>query len=154
MLKACCNTNARYKCNDASRKMVVYGMLCVSSVKDLCETILTFGSDIGRTISSATYTNTTGMTNEACISFCDKQNYLYAGTEYAQEVSVLVGISDLLLIMWSAIVVAQYLLKQQMHLLQTVQQHVPAILEIRQKSAEEIVDSACSTAASKLHRPQ
>lgn len=39
----------------------------------------------GRTLSGPSYTNTTGMTVETCIAFCDTQNYIYAGTEYSQE---------------------------------------------------------------------
>ena len=39
----------------------------------------------GRTLDSASFTNTTGMTTEACIGFCDTQGFVYAGTEFAQE---------------------------------------------------------------------
>ncbi|KAI6128107.1 copper radical oxidase-like protein [Pisolithus croceorrhizus] len=40
-----------------------------------------------RTFSAASYTNTTGMTVESCISFCSSgaNSYVYAGVEYAQE---------------------------------------------------------------------
>lgn len=38
-----------------------------------------------RTLSGPSYTNTTGMTDETCIAFCDSQSYIYAGTEYSQE---------------------------------------------------------------------
>ncbi|KIJ67360.1 copper radical oxidase [Hydnomerulius pinastri MD-312] len=40
-----------------------------------------------RTLSSAAYTNTTGMTVESCINFCSTgtNSYIYAGVEYAQE---------------------------------------------------------------------
>ncbi|KAI0697984.1 copper radical oxidase [Cytidiella melzeri] len=39
----------------------------------------------GRTLASASFTNTTGMTTESCISFCDQQGFVYAGTEFSQE---------------------------------------------------------------------
>lgn len=40
-----------------------------------------------RTLSAASYANTTGMTVESCISFCSSgsNSYVYAGVEYAQE---------------------------------------------------------------------
>ena len=38
-----------------------------------------------RTLASASYTNTTGMTEESCISYCSTLGYIYAGTEYSQE---------------------------------------------------------------------
>jgi len=38
-----------------------------------------------RTLTSATFTNTTGMTVEACVGFCDAQSFIYAGVEFAQE---------------------------------------------------------------------
>jgi len=38
-----------------------------------------------RTLPSASYANTTGMTVETCIGFCASQYWIYAGTEYAQE---------------------------------------------------------------------
>ncbi|KAL4076636.1 glyoxal oxidase [Scleroderma yunnanense] len=40
-----------------------------------------------RTLSSASYTDTTDMTVESCISFCStgSNSYIYAGVEYAQE---------------------------------------------------------------------
>lgn len=43
------------------------------------------GNSGGRTLDSATFTNTTGMTQEACISFCIQQDFVYAGVEFAQE---------------------------------------------------------------------
>ncbi|GJE95267.1 copper radical oxidase [Phanerochaete sordida] len=43
------------------------------------------GNPGGRTLSSATFTSTTSMTDESCISFCDQQNFVYAGTEFGQE---------------------------------------------------------------------
>lgn len=39
----------------------------------------------GRTLASASYSNTTGMTEESCIAYCNTLGYLYAGTEYSQE---------------------------------------------------------------------
>ena len=39
----------------------------------------------GRTLSSAAFTNATGMTIESCVGFCNDQSYVYAGTEYGQE---------------------------------------------------------------------
>jgi hypothetical protein len=38
-----------------------------------------------RTLSGPSYVNTTGMTDETCIAFCNTQYYIYAGTEYSQE---------------------------------------------------------------------
>lgn len=40
-----------------------------------------------RTLSAASYTNTTGMTVESCLSFCSSgsNSYIYGGVEYAQE---------------------------------------------------------------------
>lgn len=39
----------------------------------------------GRTLASASFTNTTSMTTESCIDFCDAQGFVYAGTEWSQE---------------------------------------------------------------------
>ncbi|KAJ7758795.1 copper radical oxidase [Mycena maculata] len=39
----------------------------------------------GRTLTGASFTNTTGMTVESCISFCGENNFILAGVEYAQE---------------------------------------------------------------------
>jgi hypothetical protein len=39
----------------------------------------------GRTLTSAAYTDTANMTVESCVNFCNGQNYIYAGIEYAQE---------------------------------------------------------------------
>ncbi|KAF8263422.1 copper radical oxidase [Lactarius quietus] len=39
----------------------------------------------GRALTSASYTDTVGMTVESCVNFCNGQNYIYAGVEYAQE---------------------------------------------------------------------
>lgn len=41
--------------------------------------------DVGRTLTGGGYTNATGMTDEACIAYCEKAGYIYAGTEYSQE---------------------------------------------------------------------
>ncbi|KAF8860151.1 hypothetical protein BDZ45DRAFT_688777 [Acephala macrosclerotiorum] len=41
--------------------------------------------DVGRTLTGAGYDNNTGMTDESCISYCEKLGYIYAGTEYAEE---------------------------------------------------------------------
>ncbi|KAJ8496398.1 hypothetical protein ONZ51_g1161 [Trametes cubensis] len=38
-----------------------------------------------RSLGGATYTNTTGMTVESCVSFCSSQDFNFAGLEYAQE---------------------------------------------------------------------
>jgi len=38
-----------------------------------------------RTLTSAAYTDTVNMTVENCVNFCNGQNYIYAGVEYAQE---------------------------------------------------------------------
>jgi hypothetical protein len=45
----------------------------------------TLFSDVGRTLSSASYTDNIAMTVESCISFCGNRGYQYAGTEYYQE---------------------------------------------------------------------
>ncbi|KAJ7364627.1 copper radical oxidase-like protein, partial [Mycena albidolilacea] len=39
----------------------------------------------GRSLTGASFTNTTGMTVESCIKFCDGKNFIFAGIEYAQE---------------------------------------------------------------------
>jgi len=39
----------------------------------------------GKTLTSASYTDTVNMTVESCVNFCNNQNYIYAGVEYAQE---------------------------------------------------------------------
>ncbi|CAK5270562.1 unnamed protein product [Mycena citricolor] len=39
----------------------------------------------GRTLLGASFTNTTGMTVQRCIAFCDGQSFIYAGVEYGQE---------------------------------------------------------------------
>ena len=38
-----------------------------------------------RTLADASYINTTGMTEQSCISYCSTLGYIYAGTEYSQE---------------------------------------------------------------------
>ncbi|KAF8862211.1 glyoxal oxidase-like protein [Acephala macrosclerotiorum] len=38
-----------------------------------------------KTLTGSSYVNTTGMTDESCISYCDGLGYYYAGTEYSQE---------------------------------------------------------------------
>ncbi|KAL6310273.1 copper radical oxidase [Sparassis latifolia] len=38
-----------------------------------------------RTLTGSTYTDTTNMTVESCVSFCIADSYVYAGVEYAQE---------------------------------------------------------------------
>ena len=38
-----------------------------------------------RTLTSAGYADTTNMTVENCVSFCNTRNYIYAGVEYGQE---------------------------------------------------------------------
>jgi len=38
-----------------------------------------------RTLTSAGYTDTTNMTVENCVNFCNKQNFIYAGAEFGQE---------------------------------------------------------------------
>nr|ABD61575.1 copper radical oxidase [Phanerodontia chrysosporium] len=39
----------------------------------------------GRTLSSASFTDTNGMTIESCVSFCNSKSAIFAGTEYGQE---------------------------------------------------------------------
>lgn len=62
-------------------------MLCVSLsiLRDISHKTYARHRDVGRTISEATYTDTEGMTDENCISFCTTKGLQYAGTEYAQE---------------------------------------------------------------------
>lgn len=38
-----------------------------------------------RTLTGASYTNNTAMTEESCIAFCDSNGAYYAGVEYSQE---------------------------------------------------------------------
>ncbi|KAI0058608.1 copper radical oxidase [Artomyces pyxidatus] len=38
-----------------------------------------------RSLSSASFTDTVNMTVENCVAFCDKQNFIFAGVEFAQE---------------------------------------------------------------------
>lgn len=38
-----------------------------------------------RTLTGASFTNTTGMTVESCVDFCDSQSFILAGLEFAQE---------------------------------------------------------------------
>ncbi|KAJ7659257.1 copper radical oxidase [Mycena polygramma] len=45
----------------------------------------TDGQAAGRTLTGASFTNTTGMTVESCINFCDAKNFILAGVEFAQE---------------------------------------------------------------------
>lgn len=48
--------------------------------------MLTITSDGGtRTLEGASYTNNTGMTDEACIAFCQSQSMYWAGTEYSTQ---------------------------------------------------------------------
>ncbi|KAF7291128.1 hypothetical protein MIND_01256000 [Mycena indigotica] len=39
----------------------------------------------GRSLSGASFVNTTGMTVESCINFCDTKQFILAGVEYGQE---------------------------------------------------------------------
>ncbi|SLM36456.1 Carbohydrate-binding WSC, subgroup [Lasallia pustulata] len=39
----------------------------------------------GRLLSGASYTNTTGMSVESCVAFCNTKSLAYAGLEYAKE---------------------------------------------------------------------
>ncbi|KAH8988288.1 copper radical oxidase [Lactarius hatsudake] len=41
--------------------------------------------DGGRALTSGGYVDATGMTVESCVNFCNGQNFIYAGIEYAQE---------------------------------------------------------------------
>lgn len=38
-----------------------------------------------RTLAGSSYTNTTGMTEESCINYCDGLGAYYAGVEYSSE---------------------------------------------------------------------
>src|SRR4051812_39032071 len=44
-----------------------------------------FSSDVGRTLSGATYDNATSNTIETCINYCSINGYVYAGTEYSSQ---------------------------------------------------------------------
>ncbi|KAJ6479618.1 copper radical oxidase [Mycena sanguinolenta] len=45
----------------------------------------TDGQAAGRTLTGASYTNTTGMTVQSCIAFCDSKQFVLAGVEYGQQ---------------------------------------------------------------------
>ena len=48
--------------------------------------LLTITSDTGtRTLEGASYSSNTGMTDEACIAFCQSNNMYWAGTEYSSQ---------------------------------------------------------------------
>ncbi|KAF4637471.1 hypothetical protein G7Y89_g616 [Cudoniella acicularis] len=73
---------------DSSCVLVFTGLLYVRSANTACITnkILTGFRDVGaRTLSGASYTSATAMTDESCISYCIANNYVYAGTEYSGE---------------------------------------------------------------------
>jgi hypothetical protein len=61
------------------------------SQRDLCQradllTLIRIRDNVGaRTLTSASYTDTTGMTVENCVNFCISKDTVYAGVEYAQE---------------------------------------------------------------------
>jgi hypothetical protein len=38
-----------------------------------------------RTLAGPAFANNTGMTARQCITFCDNQGYIFAGTEYSEE---------------------------------------------------------------------
>lgn len=38
-----------------------------------------------RTLTGASYTDTTNMTVEACVNYCIQQEFVYAGVEYASQ---------------------------------------------------------------------
>ncbi|KAG4437963.1 hypothetical protein IFR05_006544 [Cadophora sp. M221] len=42
-------------------------------------------TEVGRTLNGASYTNTTAMTDESCISFCSDRGFIYAGTQYSSQ---------------------------------------------------------------------
>ncbi|KAF8853757.1 WSC-domain protein [Acephala macrosclerotiorum] len=42
-------------------------------------------TDVGRTLTGTSYTNTTGMTDEACVAYCNINEFIYAGTEYSSQ---------------------------------------------------------------------
>ena len=46
---------------------------------------LTLSSEVGRTLSAATYDNATTNTIESCIAFCSTAGYVYAGAEYGEQ---------------------------------------------------------------------
>ncbi|KAI6024210.1 copper radical oxidase-like protein [Pisolithus marmoratus] len=56
-------------------------------IPSICLALLSGDNTGTRTLSAASYTNTTGMTVESCLSFCSSgaNSYIYAGVEYAQE---------------------------------------------------------------------
>ena len=74
-----------------SRGMVLRRMLHVSHPYiETCERLpMTFilysEATSSRALNSASYTDTTAMTDESCINFCNGKGYNMAGTEYSQE---------------------------------------------------------------------
>ncbi|KAE8446194.1 hypothetical protein EG329_012419 [Mollisiaceae sp. DMI_Dod_QoI] len=41
--------------------------------------------DVGRTLTGLSYSNTTSMTDESCVDYCDSNAFIYAGTEYSSQ---------------------------------------------------------------------
>lgn len=46
--------------------------------------LTSLGSDVGRTLTGASYSNST-MTDEQCVAYCDSKGFIYAGTEYSSQ---------------------------------------------------------------------
>ena len=51
----------------------------------LCSPLVCRDNVQGRALTGANYVNATGMTVESCITFCDDNDYIYAGLEWYQE---------------------------------------------------------------------
>ena len=68
--------------------MEVYRMLHVRvwllTTLDWTDTNDSEGSG-SRALTAASYTNTTGMTEESCVNFCNTKSFIYAGVEYGSE---------------------------------------------------------------------
>jgi hypothetical protein len=81
---------------NSSRKLDVQRMLHVSngfyysgisfSLPDVLSTLS--DNPAARTLSAASFVNSTSMTIEACIGFCSSKSYIYSGVEYSQECCV------------------------------------------------------------------
>jgi hypothetical protein len=65
----------------AATRMEFLALVCLNQL------LIDFSDNVGgsRTLTEATYTNTTGMTDESCIAFCTTGGFIFAGAEYAQE---------------------------------------------------------------------
>jgi hypothetical protein len=58
---------------------------CMSQNYNYLDARSLISSEVGRTLSGASYSNDTTMTDESCINYCSALGFLYAGTEYASQ---------------------------------------------------------------------